>query len=116
MVDIDAVECEFAKEQKSASNMKLHLCQRYSGKNLKDIGDHFGIGESGVSQVSRRVAQRIDSDKKLKRKIKRIEKKLFLSKMKTLLFSSYNLKETHKNADVPTGGSVSFFSLFFGQV
>jgi len=64
---VDAVECEFAKEQKSARNIKLYLCQRYSGKKLKDIGNHFGIGESGVSQASRHIGQRIDSDKKLNR-------------------------------------------------
>jgi len=29
---------------------------------LKDIGLHFGIGESGVSQAGRRVAQKIEND------------------------------------------------------
>jgi hypothetical protein len=38
------------------------------------IGKHFGIGESGVSQACRRVAHKIDRDKKLKRKIGKIEK------------------------------------------
>jgi len=47
------------------------------------MGIHFGIGESGVSQVRRRVAQRMEKDKKLKRKIEKIEKKLNLSRMKT---------------------------------
>ena len=42
---------------------------------LKDISNHFGIGESGVSRASRRVAQKIEKDKKLKRKIYKIEKK-----------------------------------------
>ena len=47
------------------------------------IGKHFGIGESGVSQACRRVAHKINSDKKLKRKIGKIEKKIKQSRMKT---------------------------------
>jgi chromosomal replication initiation ATPase DnaA len=57
-----------------ARNVKMYLCQRYTGKKLKDIGLHFGIGESGVSQASRRVAQKIEQDKKLIKKIVRLDK------------------------------------------
>jgi putative transposase len=74
----DEVESIFEKEQVLARNIKLYLCQRYTGEKLKDIGKHFGIGESGVSQACRRIEQKIDRDKKLKRKIGKIEKKLKL--------------------------------------
>jgi len=77
------VESIFEKDQALARNIKRYLCQRYTGEKLKDIGKHFGIGESGVSQACRRVAQKIDRDKKLTRKIGKIEKKLKLSRMKT---------------------------------
>ena len=48
---------------------------------VKDRGQVFILDiyyrrESGVSQASRRVAQRIEKDKKLKKKIDKIEKKL----------------------------------------
>jgi hypothetical protein len=43
------------------------LCHKISGQKLKDIGLHFGIGVSGVSQASRRV--QIKDDKKLNKKI-----------------------------------------------
>jgi len=33
------------------------LCQRATGKKLKEIDLHFGIGESGVSQVLRGLDQ-----------------------------------------------------------
>ncbi len=66
-----------------AINVKMYLCQRYTGKKLKEIGQHFGIGESGVSQACRRVAQKIAKDKKLKKKIVRLEKQINLSRMKT---------------------------------
>ena len=60
-----------------------YLCQRNTGNKLKEIGLHFGIGESGVSQACRRVAQKIEKDKKLKKKIVRLEKQINLSRMKT---------------------------------
>jgi chromosomal replication initiation ATPase DnaA len=55
----------------------------YTRERLKDIGKRFGIGESGVSQACRRVSQRIQKDKRLRRKMARIEKELDLSRMKT---------------------------------
>ncbi len=60
-------------------NVKMYLCQRYTGKKFKGIGLHFGIGESGVSQVCRRVAQKIETDRKLKKKIVRLEKQINLA-------------------------------------
>jgi hypothetical protein len=48
------------------------------------IGKHFGIEESDISQACRRVVHKIDRDKKLKRKIGKIEKKLNLFKNEDL--------------------------------
>jgi chromosomal replication initiation ATPase DnaA len=64
-------------------NVKMYLCQRYTGKKLKEIALHFGIGESRVSQACRRVTQKIEKDKKLKKKIVRLERQINLSRMKT---------------------------------
>ena len=61
--------------------VQLYLCHRYSGQKLKDIGYHFGIGESGVSQSSRRVKLQIHKDKKLKKKIDKIIQELNLSRV-----------------------------------
>ena len=59
MQDIfEEVESVFTKDKVLARNVKMYLCQRYTGKKLKEIGLHFGIGESGVSQACRRVAKR----------------------------------------------------------
>ena len=49
------------------------------GQKLKEIGMHFGIGVSGVSPASRRVAVQIKDDKKLKKKIDKIISDLNLS-------------------------------------
>jgi len=40
-------------------------------KKLKEIDKHFGVGESGISQICRRVTQKIEKDKKLKKNISR---------------------------------------------
>jgi hypothetical protein len=79
----EEVDLVFTRDKVMARNVKMYLCQRYTGKRLKDIGLHFGIGESGVSQACRRVAQKIEQDKKLKKKIVRLEKQINLSRMKT---------------------------------
>ena len=76
------VESVFGKQASLGRNVKMFLCQRYTGEKLKDIGTYFGIGESGVSQACRRVKDKIRNDKKLERKIAKIEKKLNVSRMK----------------------------------
>jgi hypothetical protein len=82
MQDIfDETETVFGKESALGRNVKMFLSQRYTGEKLKDIATHFGIGESGVSQVSRRVTDKIRKDKKLKNKINKIARKLDLSRM-----------------------------------
>jgi chromosomal replication initiation ATPase DnaA len=58
--------------------VKIYLCQKYTGKMLKEIGSHFGIGESGVSQASRWIGIKISQDNKLRKKIRKIEDKLKL--------------------------------------
>ncbi|CAB1072234.1 FIG00679443: hypothetical protein [Olavius algarvensis Delta 1 endosymbiont] len=77
------VETAFAQDEALARNLKMYLCQKYTGKKLKDIGMQFGIGESGVSQSCRRVAKKIEKNKKLKKKIDRLEQQIYMSKMKT---------------------------------
>jgi major membrane immunogen (membrane-anchored lipoprotein) len=84
MKDIyEEVGLVLTEDKSLARNVKMYLCQRNTGKKLKDIGLHFGIGESGVSQACKRVAHRIEKDKKLKKKIERLEKQINLSRMKT---------------------------------
>ena len=72
----DEVESVLGKQPALARNVKMFLCQRYTGEKLKDIGTHFGIGESGVSQASRRVNDKIRKEKKFRRKIRKVEKYL----------------------------------------
>ncbi len=80
---IKHVEKEMPEDLALSKRVQLYICHRYSGQKLKDIGRHFGIGESGVSQASRRVAIaiQIDKDIKLKKRIDTIISYLNLSKV-----------------------------------
>ncbi len=80
---IEGVESVFSKERVLARGVKIYLCHMYTGKMLKEIGKHFNIGASGVSQASRRIAMKMDEDNGLRKKICRIKNSLKLSRMKT---------------------------------
>ena len=66
-------------DEKLARQVKLYLCHRYSGKRLREIGERFGVSESGVTQASRRIAIKQENDKKLEKLITKMVKKLPLS-------------------------------------
>jgi len=77
MKDIfDKIESIFVKEADSDRNIKMFLCRRYTGEKLKDISVFFGVGESGVSQACKRVKDKIRKDKKLEKKMSKVEKKM----------------------------------------
>ena len=53
-------------------NVSLYCCQKYSGAKLKDIGERFGISDAAVSQASRRVALKAETDQQLKKMLDRV--------------------------------------------
>jgi len=75
---IKEVNSIFAKDPSLAKKIAIYLCHKYSARTLKEIGTHFGVGESGVSQASRRVELALQQDKKLREKIKHISEGLRL--------------------------------------
>ncbi|MDO9509148.1 MAG: hypothetical protein Q7I97_07410, partial [Thermovirgaceae bacterium] len=74
-----AAEDAFQERGKLARMAGLYLCHRYSGAKLKEIGDLYGISESGVTQAGRRFEEAMEKDISLGRKIADIRKKLKLS-------------------------------------
>jgi chromosomal replication initiation ATPase DnaA len=76
---IENVAKELSEEAALLKRVQIYLCHKFSGQKLKDIGFHFGIGVSGVSQASRRVALQIKGDIKLKKKIDNLIRDLDLS-------------------------------------
>ena len=83
MPDIEEIIKQAAKvlneDTALLKRVQIYLCHKFSGQKLKEIGLHFGIGVSGVSQASRRVALQIKGDKNLKKKIDKIISYLNLS-------------------------------------
>jgi hypothetical protein len=67
-----AVEAEFGNNPPMARKAALYICHRYSGRKLKEIGEYFSVGESAVSQTSRRFAAILVKDKKLQKRIEKI--------------------------------------------
>ena len=55
------------------SNVSLYCCQKYSGAKLKDIGERFGISDAAVSQASRRLALKAETDQQLQEMLDRVE-------------------------------------------
>ncbi len=74
-----AVDSVLQQDEKLARQVTLHMCHRHSGMKLREIGQQFGIGESGVTQASRRIGMKAKKDKRLGEIIKTIETKIYLS-------------------------------------
>ena len=75
------VEAVVGDDKALSKQFKLYFYHKYSGKTLKEIGLHFGITESAVSQATRRLTLKISKDATLRRKIKKLEDGLKLSKV-----------------------------------
>ncbi len=59
-------------------SMTIYLLHKFSDKRLKEIGSFFGIGDSGVSQASRRFNVALEKSKKLSRTVERVRTQLNL--------------------------------------
>ena len=66
----------FQQGSRLARSAGIYLCHRFSGAKLKEIGDLYGISESGVTQAGRRFEEAMKKDVSLSRKIADIRKKL----------------------------------------
>lgn len=54
------------RDPRLARDIALYLCQHYSGEKLKEIGGHFGLGDSGVTKASFRLRKRMEKDQALR--------------------------------------------------
>jgi hypothetical protein len=54
------------------ASITLYLCQHYSGEKLRDIGGHFGLGDSGVTKASFRLRKKMASDPALREMVAKI--------------------------------------------
>lgn len=82
---LEAIEREVAErvpsDQRMARRIALYVSHRYSGRPLKEIGARFGVGESGVSQASRRVERQLGDRQDLSRIVQDVVEGLGLSEV-----------------------------------
>jgi len=67
----EAVDSAFPSDKKLARQVKLYFCHRYSGRKLKEIGDRFGIGLSGVTRANDRICLKAGKDKKTRQHLEK---------------------------------------------
>ena len=82
-IPIGRITEEANKELRDKSDLArkaaIYLSHRYSGRSLREIGERFGIGESAVSQTSRRFESVLKDSRALRKTVERIRKTLDLS-------------------------------------
>ncbi len=74
-----AAEESFSKDGRLARAAGIYLCHRFSGAKLQDIGDLYGISQSGVTQASRRFEEAMKMDRSLEKRVLGIARKSKLS-------------------------------------
>lgn len=67
------IKAELGDRAELLRNVSIYCCQKYSGAKLKDIGERFGISDAAVSQASRRLALKAETDPQLKEMLDRVE-------------------------------------------
>lgn len=68
----------FGESKQLAAKAGIYMSHKYSGARLKEIGERFGIGESAVSQASKRFAEKMVEDANLREIVKKLQDKLRL--------------------------------------
>ena len=76
-----ASEESFAGRTRVARMAGIYLCHRFSGAKLKDIGNLYGISESGVTQARKRFEDAIEKNDSLKQEVLGMAGRLNLSKV-----------------------------------
>jgi hypothetical protein len=76
-----AVEDLFMDDRAKARRVGLYLCRRHTGLKLKEIGAAYGVGESAVTQASRRVAEEMKQNVSVRKSVGMLERELGLSKV-----------------------------------
>ena len=70
---IMTIKAELGDRAALLRNVSIYCCQKYSGAKLKDIGARFGISDAAVSQASRRLACKAETDQQLKEMLDRVD-------------------------------------------
>jgi len=75
---VEAVKETLGEDKQLAAKVAIHLCHKFSGEKLREIGKRFGVKDSAVSQASRRFLAEMDKDKNLKQTVGKLIKTIGL--------------------------------------
>ena len=78
-----AVESVLGETPRRSRKVQIYLCRKHSTASLAVIGDRFGIGDSAVAQSYSRFLNEIKTDRRLRRKVDRIEKLIKMCNVET---------------------------------
>jgi putative transposase len=75
---VDAVKRVVGEEGALWRKISIHLCHRYGGMKLKEIGEKFGVGDAAVSVTSKRLLLKAAKDGKTKEALDKAKKMLIV--------------------------------------
>ena len=70
---IGEINKAFPENGKLARQAAMHLCHRYSGSKLKEIGNYFAVRESAITEGSRRFAAKLEEDEELRNRVEKVK-------------------------------------------
>jgi hypothetical protein len=74
---LESLQLEFQDWPEYTSKAAIYLSHRFSGISLKEIGKHFGIKESAVSQASRRFESALSLNMRFRENAKKAGNALY---------------------------------------
>jgi len=75
---VEAAQATFGERKRQAKNVAIHLAHRFGGFKLREIGVHFGLKESGVSEASRRVSKALAKDESFRQAVQKLKEEFVL--------------------------------------
>ena len=73
---IKTIKDDLCDSEELIRKVSIYCCQKYSGAKLKEIGEKFGISDAAVSQATRRLEIKAETDIELKKTLCRMGAKL----------------------------------------
>jgi putative transposase len=58
-----------------ARQASIHICHKYSGGRLREIGNLFDVQETAIAEASRRFSLKMGEDKKLSEMVELVKGK-----------------------------------------
>jgi hypothetical protein len=73
---LSAVSSVIGENEKLARQVGMYLCQRHSGKKLKEIGALFGVGETAIAEARRLLSRKLKEDRQLAKIVEMVSSQL----------------------------------------